>query len=1041
MKRFFGLRDLCMLISCLGMPGFSPAAFAGSGPTTLPSPVPSAFNYYYGISVAMTPNGSIAVVAANAGGYGLGTQPAVYVFQYANGAWNASPIITVPDPAAFAAPTDLFGSAVSVSGISNNSFVLVVGAPGGGVVNSATVSYGLVYIYQCTLGSTPACIQVAQLPDPGITGLDEFGSALAVSSDGATLLVGAWGSNEPGGNGTDDNNEGAVYVYTASNGTWITAPRTTLLDPAPTCASFGTPPNQQSVCDEFGYAVSLAGTGNNITALIGAPGAVVSNNGTLEPGEGAAFFFGSNSNGALQPLTEIMNPNTAACSDVIYLRCDEFGHAVALAANGSAAAVAAPNATISTAAYGEAGAVSVISQASAGGWGGGASVGCTYTNSNQNMNTIYSGIGGFGWSLALSSDGSTLTVGMPEGAEGTNNGGYGGTGEIDVYDGLPQAQCSNTPAQISVDPSVAQSTGGAAPADFFGGAVALSQDAGVLLAGAPQTSSSANGGTKNNGAAYVYGTPSGQGALALALAAAPSPVAPGGNLVYQFTVTNTGTAQVNALTLSDPLPAGVTFVSASAAGGSCSGTGGTITCTFAALAGLANWQPTITVSTSSTPQKIIDSVTVTAGPASANASVTTVVDTPPTANNGKLTVIGGAATSGTLSATPGSVSALTYAIVAQPANGTVVLNNASTGALTYTPNAGFLGTDSFTFNVSDGLLTSSTATESVTSIVSTVALALSFTGPNNVTVNAGQNLAYGLIVTNTSTSESAVNVVLTGTLAAGVTLVTDSPNGATCSAGGSSYSCTLGSLGPGASWTPSVMVQIGSSDVGQTMVAASISVMASNSSNNPAVTASVTVAQATSILSVVYQPLFEGLISENTPACNAYDMNGNCLQAGTGLVCSNNPGTSCAMMIEVMNTSSTQPADNLGLVITIPQDVTVSSVTGSPGLCVLFNVSSPVNPSVTLTCGLGTLSPGHTWLIIFTETIASTAQNGQTEISQATAAAANTPSATQSYGFTVGTPTTVAGSNTGGLGALDWLEIAALGGLLWLGRWRKKRMQ
>ncbi|EQD72258.1 lipoprotein, partial [mine drainage metagenome] len=58
--------------------------------------------------------------------------------------------------------------------------------------------------------------------------------------------------------------------------------------------------------------------------------------------------------------------------------------------------------------------------------------------------------------------------------------------------------------------------------------------------------------------------------------------------------------------------------------------------------------------------------------------------------------------------------ALTFAIVSQPANGTVNLTNASTGAFTYTPNAGFSGTDSFTFDASDSGGASNTATETVT---------------------------------------------------------------------------------------------------------------------------------------------------------------------------------------------------------------------------------------------------------------------------------------------------------------------------------------
>ena len=42
-----------------------------------------------------------------------------------------------------------------------------------------------------------------------------------------------------------------------------------------------------------------------------------------------------------------------------------------------------------------------------------------------------------------------------------------------------------------------------------------------------------------------------------------------------------------------------------------------------------------------------------------------------------------------------------YAIASQPAHGTITAFNANTGALTYTPAAGFQGTDTFTYSVSN----------------------------------------------------------------------------------------------------------------------------------------------------------------------------------------------------------------------------------------------------------------------------------------------------------------------------------------------------
>jgi hypothetical protein len=70
---------------------------------------------------------------------------------------------------------------------------------------------------------------------------------------------------------------------------------------------------------------------------------------------------------------------------------------------------------------------------------------------------------------------------------------------------------------------------------------------------------------------------------------------------------------------------------------------------------------------------------------------------------------------------PEVVQTLTYAIATQPAHGILSGLNASTGAVTYTPNADFNGTDSFTFTVTDdnqagptANLTSAAATVTIT---------------------------------------------------------------------------------------------------------------------------------------------------------------------------------------------------------------------------------------------------------------------------------------------------------------------------------------
>jgi hypothetical protein len=57
---------------------------------------------------------------------------------------------------------------------------------------------------------------------------------------------------------------------------------------------------------------------------------------------------------------------------------------------------------------------------------------------------------------------------------------------------------------------------------------------------------------------------------------------------------------------------------------------------------------------------------------------------------------------------------LTLSIASQPANGTLGPINQGRGTVTYTPNAGFTGTDSFTFRASDGAAQSEPATATIT---------------------------------------------------------------------------------------------------------------------------------------------------------------------------------------------------------------------------------------------------------------------------------------------------------------------------------------
>lgn len=108
--------------------------------------------------------------------------------------------------------------------------------------------------------------------------------------------------------------------------------------------------------------------------------------------------------------------------------------------------------------------------------------------------------------------------------------------------------------------------------------------------------------------------------VSLALTGSPASVTVGGNVNYLFTVTNNSTqTTATNLQLTDTLPAGITYVSSSSAGGSCSTTDSTVSCTLASLAPQATWQPSISVTTG-IAGSITDTASVTASQPDPNTS-------------------------------------------------------------------------------------------------------------------------------------------------------------------------------------------------------------------------------------------------------------------------------------------------------------------------------------------------------------------------------------------------------------------------------------
>lgn len=462
----------------------------------------------FGHTIALSGDGeTLAVGAYSEDSAGTGTggasqedntsaeSGAVYVFSRAGSTWTQQAYIKASNTG----PGDVFGRAVSLS---KDGATLAVGAPGedsgsvginGNENSEAAVDSGAVYIFvrNGTEWTQQAYIKASNTGGKG-TGLfatgDAFGSSVALSGDGSTLISGApfEGSATTGIDGDQASNgascSGAAYVFYRTNKAW----RQRSYIKASNAQGGNGGCTVSGVGDTFGMAVAVSGDG--LAIAVGAPEEDSSATGvngdqtTNDVRESGAVYVFVRSSPADAPWMQqayVKASNTDAS--------DGFGRSLVLSADGSILAVGASDDSSATGVNGDgsnndarnSGAAYVFSRAGTK-WTQEAYLKASNTDPEDT----------FGAALALSNDGQALAIGAPHESSAAmevngdeKDNGASGSGAVYFF--------SRTSGTWKQQAYVKAPNAGAN--DAFGHSVSLSSDGADLAVGSIGEASSATG--------------------------------------------------------------------------------------------------------------------------------------------------------------------------------------------------------------------------------------------------------------------------------------------------------------------------------------------------------------------------------------------------------------------------------------------------------------------------------------------------------------------------------------------------------------------
>ena len=432
------------------------------------------------------------------------------------------------------------------------------------------------------------------------------------------------------------------------------------------------------------------------------------------------------------------------------------------------------------------------------------------------------------------------------------NAGPSAAAAVTLADVIPASASlvSATPSQGTCSGTVSCSlgtisSGGSATITLVVKPLAAAGIAGTLADTATASTSTPDSNAANDAASQTVSVGRAADLSITGLSSPASSVYAGQNLVYTFTVANAGPNDGAGVTVTDVLPAGVAFVSATSSPGSCSGSS-TVTCTVGALASGAGATITITVTPGAAAAGPLADTATVAGtwfdPTSADLSATvhdTVVpsadlsvstlDAPDPVYAGQdetyTTTVSNAgpspATGVTVLDTPPASSTLRSATSSQgscsgsaPIScslGTIAAGGSATVTVVVRPTAAAAVAGSMTNSASvsgnehDPAAGNGSANASTTVLPSadiSTAISQSPASP----VASGSPLVYTATVTNLGPSD-ATGVAFSDVLPAGLTFGSATPSqGGPCGNAAGTVSCPLGALASGATATVTITV-------------------------------------------------------------------------------------------------------------------------------------------------------------------------------------------------------------------------------------------